>query len=484
MAALVTQTLHYRYPVSGTSLTTLLLLQVALVAAGAVLPNDVLAMNGWWLFAIQGLSLLLYLLPRIRYLKDLFLPSFFVLVYVSVNLSIGGFLVPRGYGWDKQFAEAALQITSYNTIIPYILLTNLLLLWTTLSSLRRMRKGYATSHFLRSVGRGPGAAEWSTAERLAAVFKDGTYLTLFVAVSLGEVYSSFSLKLALMILHLSSPAVRLRPRRVVLYAFYLVLLLAFSYENKREIAVGLFLLVFLETYHRRLRLNLSLRSIGLGVAAGLCFLVLVLAASLLRGYGDVPVASIVEAMKLIPAYVSSDFFIDGVTDNLELNYNYGAAVTAMDLVLGGRLDFQYGASILKVFFLPISRDVVPWKPESVMQLFTREYAPAWWAEDGSIPVALLSEMFVNFHFAGVLAYGVIFALLNRAFEAIDRLPMRSVQASSFVFLSITVLFYARGSGIEQWIVYWLVALPVFVVHAGIRAASVVSRLSLPDQSRA
>lgn len=459
-------------------IAALLLLQLALIVAGTVLPNDVLALNGWGLFAIQGISLLLYLLPRIRYVKDLFLPSFFVLVYVSLNLSIGGFLVPRGYGWDKQFAEAALNIANYNTIIPYMLLTNVMLLWVTLSTLRRMREGEATSYFLHPVGAGSGAGERSLAERVAASFKDGIYVAIFIAVSFGDVYSAFSLQLAIMILHLSSPAVRLRPRRLVLYALYLVVLLASSYENKREIAVALFLLVFLETYHRRLLFRLGLRSIGLGMAAVLCFLVLVLAASLLRGYGDVPVASIIEAVRLIPVYVSSDFFIDGITDNLELNYNYGAAVTAIDLVLGGRLDLQYGASILKVFFLPVSRDVVPWKPESVLQLFTQEYAPSWWAEDGSIPVALLSEMFVNFHFAGVLAYGLILAVLNRLFEAIDRLPIRSVLASSSIFLSITVLFFARGSGIEQWILYWLIALPLFVVHAVLRAASVAAGAGL------
>jgi hypothetical protein len=459
---------------SAIPLTALLLLQMALVAAGTVLPNDVLAMNGWWLFAIQGISLFLYLLPRIRYAKNLFLPSFFVLVYASVNLSIGGFLVPRGYGWDKQFAETARNISTYNTIVPYMLLANVMLLWATLSSLRRMRRGCETSYFLHPVGAGSGDAECTLADRVAAAVKDLTYLALFVAVSLGEVYSAFSLQLAIMVLHLSSPAVRLRPRRLVLYAVYLALLLAFSYENKREIAVALFMMVFLETYHRRLRFRLGLRSIGLGVAAGLCFMVLILAASLLRGYGDVPVASIIAAVKLIPTYVSSDFFIDGITDNLELNYSYGAAVTAIDLVLGGRLDLQYGASILKVFFLPVSRDVVPWKPESVIQLFTREYAPAWWAEEGSIPVALRSEMFVNFHFAGVLAYALMFVALNRIFEAIDRVPIRSVQASSCIFLSITVLFFARGSGIEQWILYWLIALPVFLVHAAIRAASLAA----------
>lgn len=460
--------------VSAISLTALLLLQVALVAVGVILPNDMLAMNGWCLFAIQGLSLISYLLPRIRYVKNLFLPSFFVLVYASVNLSIGGFLVPRGYGWDKQFAETARNITTYNTIVPYMLLTNVMLLWATLGSLRRMDRGFATSYFRHPVGEGSGAATQSLSERVAAAIKDGVYLALFAAVSLSNVYSAFSLQLALMVLHLSSPAVRQHPRRFVLYALYLMSLLAFSYENKREIAVALFLLVFLETYHRRQRLNLSLRAISLGIAAGVSFLMLILAASLLRGYGDVPVASIIEAVKLIPAYMSSDFFIDGVTDNLELNYSYGAAVTAIDLVLSGRLDLQFGASIAKVFFLPVSRDVVPWKPESVIQLFTREYAPAWWAEEGSIPVALRSEMFINFHFAGVLAYALMFAALNRIFEAIDRLPIRSVRASSCIFLSISVLFFARGSGIEQWILYWLIALPVFLAHAALREASVAA----------
>ena len=178
-----------------------------------------------------------------------------------------------------------------------------------------------------------------------------------------------------------------------------------------------------------------------------------------------------QAVALIPGYVSSDFFIDGITDNLELSYNYGAAVTAIDLTLGGRIDFQYGASIVKVLFLPISRDVLPWKPESVMQIFTLEYAPAWAAEDGSMPVSLVSEMFVNFHVAGILAYGLIVAMLNFFFESIDGARPRSFQANSCIFLAITILFYARGSGIEQWVLYYLVAMPIFVIHSGLRLAS-------------
>lgn len=458
-------------PVSTILLAALLVLQCALVAAAVVLPNDTLAIHGYWLFGIQAISLIAYTLPKLRYVKNLFLPSFFALVYVSVNLTMGGYLVPRGYGWDKQFAETALNISSYNTIVPYMLLSNVVLLAITLLSLRRLELQYPKSYFLDGRRIGRSLPRLSVPVRLAAGFKDLAYLALFAAAASSQVFSAISIQLAIMVLHLSRPSVRLAPRRIVLYVLYLLLLVAFSFENKREIAVALFLVCFLEAYHRQLPLHLSIRSLALAVLGGVAFAGLILAASILRGYADVPVASILEAVTLIPGYVSSDFFVDGITDNLEFNYNYGAAVTAIDLVLGGRIDFQYGASLIKVFFLPVSREVVPWKPESMIQIFTQEHAPAWWADDGSIPVGLLSEMFVNFHVGGLVAYGLIVFALNALFATIDRVPIRSVVASSCIFLSITVLFFARGSGIEQWTLYYLVALPVFCIHAAVRVAS-------------
>jgi len=168
--------------------------------------------------------------------------------------------------------------------------------------------------------------------------------------------------------------------------------------------------------------------------------------------------------------VASENFVNGLTDNLELNYSYGSAVTAMGMMLDGRIDTQYGASLAKLFFLPIPRDVLPEKPESVMQIFTREFAPHWQEEGASLPVMSPAELFINFHYGGLLALAIIWFLLDQCFLGFQSAKPRTFSSLSFLFLLITVLLLARGSGIEQYALYYLLAAPVLLAGtSGIRA---------------
>jgi hypothetical protein len=190
------------------------------------------------------------------------------------------------------------------------------------------------------------------------------------------------------------------------------------------------------------------------------FLLLVLTASVLRGYGNFDVATPVQAVARVPEYVASENFLSGLTDNLELNYSYGAAVTSMGMMLDGRIDVQYGASLAKLFFLPIPRDILPEKPSSVMQIFTREFVPHWHEEGSSLPVMSPAELFINFHYGGVLALAIIWFILDQCFLAFQSAKPRSFASLSFLFLVITVLLFARGSGIEQYLLYYMLAAPV------------------------
>jgi hypothetical protein len=180
-------------------------------------------------------------------------------------------------------------------------------------------------------------------------------------------------------------------------------------------------------------------------------------ASILRGYGGFPVSGLFDAMKYVPAYITSDLFVDGITDNFELNYNYGVAITSLELLMDGRLDYQYGMSFIKVFFLPIPREILEWKPESVLQLFTREYAPSWWVVGGSMPVMFASEMFINFSYFALIPIAIVLRFLDGLFVYWNGADKLSLGAMSAVFLVITVLMLARGSGVEQYILYYAVA---------------------------
>ncbi len=72
-------------------------------------------------------------------------------------------------------------------------------------------------------------------------------------------------------------------------------------------------------------------------------------------------------------------------------------------------------------------------------------------------------MFLNFHVAGLLPFAAVWWLVNRLYVRLHCVAHRSVAFFTCIFLSITVLFLARGSGLEQWLLYWMFALPVFVM---------------------
>jgi hypothetical protein len=194
------------------------------------------------------------------------------------------------------------------------------------------------------------------------------------------------------------------------------------------------------------------------------FLILIMTSSILRGYGQFDVSSLPKAISYVPKYISADIFVDGLTDNLELNYSYGTAVTSMDKILNGELRYQYGMTLLKVLFLPIPRKLFPDKPESIMQQFTRIYNPSYWAAGGSFPVILPCDMFLNFSYLGVLPFAFVWLILNYTFVKFHHISNRNIIYFSYIFLFITVLMFARGSGLELYLLYCIFAMPVFILH--------------------
>lgn len=410
--------------------------------------------HSYALYGLQAVTMMPYLLRKAAFFEDLFIPTFLVLAYFLANLTLGSYLVPRDYGWDKEFAAAALDINRYNVIVPFLLLCNVGLFLLTASTLRALEQ---------RDGRVSVTSARDTTSAAGAMLRMGCYFVAFFAVSYYGIYGAFSFQLALLILHLTDPSLHRRWYRYFVYAFYLVVVLAFSYENKREIAMVLFAITFLETYHARYSLRLSPVAIAGYALLAVSFFVLIMMASILRGYGDFPVASVIEAVSYVPQYMTSEMFIDGIVDNLELNYNYGVAVTSIDYGMRGLIDYQYGASFIKIFFLPIPRDLIPVKPESMMQIFTQAYAPEWWGGGGSMPVMFASDMFLNFHYLGLIPFMLVWMVINLLFAKIHTAAPRSFVVLSCIFVSMTVLMLARGSGLELWLLYYLIAAPVFVV---------------------
>jgi hypothetical protein len=420
------------------------------------LPNNILIWHSYIIFAIQAAFIFPTIWKNIVRVKDIFLPSLFSLIYFSVNLTLGAFLIPREYGADKQFATTLIYINDYNLIIPFFIICNLVLCALSVQRLQQLN----------------ALADNQSSSKPAMLPPDGLeipkivlYAMAFSAVGYFDIISAYSFQFSLMIVHLSGLVRQRSILRYPAYLIYLGMFIVFSSENKREIAMALFLIVFFEAYILDIKTKIRAKSLAIYAGTAAAFFFLIIWASVLRGYGEYPVKGPVDAVRYVPDYILSDSFVDGITENLELNYNYGVTITAADYVLNGNIPYQYGTSFLKIVYLPIPREVFPNKPESVLQIFTKSYAPGWWAVGGSMPVIFSAEMFVNFSYFALIIVGLVMFFLDSLFVSWHRRDSSSVVAHCYLFLSFTVLMLARGSGVEQYALYFFFALPVFVFFA-------------------
>ncbi len=436
-----------------------LIWNLGLVGAAIVLPNNSLMYNSWVLYGLQAIVLVPFTIKRARYASNLFMPSLFTLAYFSVNLCFGGYLVPRGFGFYKEYTTHALSITSYNQIVPYLLLCNVALFVVTINALRDLERRETLGERESIDGRVPKGA---------SLFAQLCLIGGFIICSYYDFTGAFSVQLALLVVHFGIISRRQAPYRFGLYVLYLLIEVGLNFNNKREIVIVLFLLLFYEAYYRRTKLSLSIANVFRFTAAAAGFMGLVLTASILRGYGGFAPSSLLEAVKVIPDYAAAPVFQDAVIDNLELNYNYGSSITAIDFTVRGRLPHLLGLSFWKVLFLPIPRNLIGWKPESVMQLYTKAYDATFWLENGSLPVVFSSEMFVNFGQFGLLPFTLVWIGLNGIFVSFTRATPHSLWYHSSVFLCLSILIFARGSGLELYLLTYMLAIPVLVAVALLR----------------
>ncbi|WP_396165656.1 hypothetical protein [Flavobacterium sp.] len=429
---------------------------IVLLILACLLPNQFLAFHSYVIFGIQFLTLIPFLLSKLKYLKNFFLPSFFILLYFLINESLGSFLVTRGFGFTNWFDSYLAKIENYNLIVSYLVVCNFTIFTVCMRTLKKL-------NLIDSIDpkRNLRTMKFDFILDIVRIF---TSIILFLLFSYFDIYSLFSFQLAIIIILCSYLSYFKKTIRFLVYLVFLILMVKFNFENKREVVISLFAMIFLEAYYSRIKLQFTFKKIVFYFFGIFLFFFLVLTSSILRGYGSFEADTFSTAATYLPDYVESDFFVDGLTDNLELNYSYGTGISAMNMIIVGDLPHQYGYTLLKLFFLPIPRDMITFKPESIMQMFTKKFYPSFWAEGGSLPVILPVDMFLNFHFLGFLATGIIIYLLDFIFMKFHQLQHRSFLYFSFIFLFSTILAFARGSGIDLYFFYYIVIIPFLLVY--------------------
>ncbi len=242
--------------------------------------------------------------------------------------------------------------------------------------------------------------------------------------------------------------------RFVIYAVILGIMVLISVESKREAFFVLIAIAMTELTYEDRPFILNLKSIIASITLVFVSVIVIIASSIMRGYGSYDVDNFTDAIINVPDYVESDAFRQYGANNFELTYNYTSAVRALKLSDEGKIETLYGETYLKALFVPIPRSVLGWKPRSMTDVFTSTVDPSFRAEGGSYPVSVYSEMFCNFKYFSLLILTFFFFIMQRLFLGI-KTSLRGNEIRNLCLISFFSYFlmFVRGSGLDLLLVY-------------------------------
>lgn len=430
----------------------LIIFNLILIVVSIFIDNEFYKYNGYQIYFLQFLVNFYFLFLKLKVrLNDFFLPSFFSYLFVSVNMILGGYLVPRGYGFFKNYREEVLKIEHYQLFIPYILFSLFVLALLSYIYMVKIRKNQITQISAK-------------VKKIDTKFIFILFLLYLISLVVGlpvGVQIGFLIIIIYNILFVFK-------KFYFRYLFYIVILffsLKFYSFDKRNIVVVLFLIVFYETVVLKSKPISNIKAIFSIFILGLLFMFLIISASINRGYGNYKINNFLDLITSAQDYLKQDIFIDAITDNLELNYNYGATFTALNYLENGKVNYQFGLTLIKPLFYFIPREIFSEKPQSFMQRFTEQYIPGGWKDGESLPVNFIVELYGNFHYLGLFALYFFYIFFNNMYlYIIKNLNKLNFKLYTCLFFVITHLFFIRGSGLDLYILYYLFSIPCYLIY--------------------
>jgi hypothetical protein len=293
-------------------------------------------------------------------------------------------------------------------------------------------------------------------------------LSLILALSLVIDFSFaavFRICVALAILHnVFSNRMRLRWG----YVFIVVMALAIASSDSKRNAIFIVLpAIWLEHNYYTVR-KIGIKQAMLFIALGIAIFYLILAMSVMRGYGLLDPKGFFDALTLVPTYLGNPNVWAFLANNFEISSVFFSSHNSVHMINVDSSLIAYGETVAKAFFVGIPEGVFNYKPESILELYTREWDPTFRSGGGSYPITLLSEMYWNFAWLGLfglvaLSYGSekLYAKMTD-FARNGRNQMVVFLLSLYVFF----LFLVRGSGLDIFVAYTLIAAGVVFVFIG------------------
>ena len=196
-------------------------------------------------------------------------------------------------------------------------------------------------------------------------------------------------------------------------------------------------------------------------------IILILAMSVSRGYGGMEITNVIDILPALQNYISSDLFLAAFFLNIEVNYLYFHAVSAIELISANPELIAYGSTIAKVFFLFIPRSIFPNKPSSMIDEYTSAFDPFFREAGGSYPVNLMVESFWNFSYFGVLFLAILTVILSFYHNFVYKKNFFSdrIGCYCYMFIFYNLLVYYRGSGLDMFLVFCILGIAcIYMSH--------------------
>lgn len=412
---------------------------------------------GFWFYLLQLVHITVSLVKKKSNYIYLLSPSFLILLYINLSFFFGHYVVSNDIGFSKAHIIAFDKFESVSFITSFFLLCNLMV-FLALPFSRYNNNDILHSTFKNKTSKLP----------LGKVF---VLLTLLLFLGLIDIDLSFlggggsftyplQLCTAIVLVFLIS-----KINNKIKYLYYLALFAVFvgtNFESKREIIYVLILVIIFEIIKKRYTFSFNFKSLITGSIGFAIFFYLIILASIIRGYGDYEVDNPIAASVHVFDYLNSDQIQSALAINFEVETSYGSSAKALDYVYSGKVDYLFGETFLKIFFLPIPRYIFPMKPKSMVNIYTKLDDESAFNDGVTSPIIFYSESFWNFgYFAFIFIY-LLTLFLNLFYEKMILSILNNqitVKSIFLIFLYITIIQFIRGSGIELWLLYGLVQIP-------------------------
>lgn len=428
---------------------------ISLIFIVAVLSENEIFQYIYIVYILQFLGLLVSV--HLYYRKEHFVlsPSGIYLFYTNISFIVGALLFSIGFDFNNTQITQYFEITNLRIISILYIISNYLI-YISYAISKKTVQNYTLKPKLKIaqlIFVIIGFFIFSQISIDLATFGGGGDFSLYPK-------TYFSL---LLFYYLASQKIK---SRFFFYAIILVLFASTHFSSKREVISLFFPIFLLEIFFGNIKpFRNRFRMFSYSIVSVVVIFIFIVSMSIMRGYGGFKVDNYFDSIKYLPLYIQSDYFSKGLIAHTEVTMAYFHSVDAVEIVLEDKNHLKFGSTLIKPFFLPIPRSIFPSKPESSVNWYSRISNPLFRSLNVTNPINIVSELFLNFHYLGLIPLFFIFYYFNNKYnEMINILFTGNILHGMFYLYIYTFLFaLIRGSGFDLFVLAFIILLPIHVL---------------------